>query len=67
MLNLQTIWYPKMASVKRFNCLLEHITVTRKINFFPFQFVSRVPLPDHTQTFQYVLKLKFYVNIFLFL
>jgi len=62
--NLQSVWYPKMASVKHFNCPLEHLTVTHKINLFPFSFGSRGPSPDHTHTFQYVLKLKLSVNMF---
>lgn len=62
--NLQSVWYPKMASVKHFNCLLEHLTVTHKINLFPFSFGSRVASPDDTHTFQYVLKLKLYMIMF---
>lgn len=60
--NLQSVWYPKMASVKHFNCLHEHLTVTHKINLFPFSFGSRVPSPTHTHAFQRVLKLKLSVN-----
>lgn len=64
MCNLQSVWYPKMASVKHFNCLLECLTVTHKINLFPFSFGSRVPSPKQMRTFQCVLKLNPSVNMF---